>query len=83
MVPPLDREGGERELFASHALDEELIKILAHGDTNAFLEARQQRIEQLVKDFIERMAETQLEDTPPLDSFDLDDEAEERDDALT
>ncbi len=83
VVPPLDREGGERELFASHALDEELIKILAHGDTNAFLEARQQRIEQLVKDFIERMAETQLEDTPPLDSFDLDDEAEERDDALT
>lgn len=69
------------ELFASHALDTELVKILAENKT-AFLDGRQHRIKQVVADFIERMAETRLEDTPPLDSFDLDDMEAERDDAL-
>ena len=75
--------GDEMHKFlTSHALDVELIKLLKNGEKTAFLEARQQKIEQVVKDFIERMTETHLEDTPPLDSFDLDDEEEERDDAL-
>ena len=82
VTPPLERERCEREFLASHAFEEELVKKLVHGDKTAFLEARQLRIEQVVNDFIERMAETHLEDTPPLDSFDLDDEEEERDDAL-
>jgi len=81
-TPAWARKGNEHEFLSSHALDEELVETLARGDKTAFLEGRQQRIEQVVKDFIECMAETHLEDTPPLDSFDLDDEDEERDDAL-
>jgi hypothetical protein len=80
--PPLWRTGNESEFLVSHALDDELIQMLVQRDKIGFLEGRQQRIEEVVKDFIERMAETHLEDTPPLDSFDLDDMAEERDDAL-
>lgn len=82
IAPPLGREVDEHDLFASHALDAELIKTLAEGNKTAFLDGRQQRIKQAVADFVERMAETRLEDTPPLDSFDLDDMAAERDDAL-
>ncbi|MEI2771493.1 MAG: DUF262 domain-containing protein [Candidatus Competibacter sp.] len=82
IAPPLGREVDEHDLFASHALDAELIKALAEGNKTAFLDGRQQRIKQAVADFVERMAETRLEDTPPLDSFDLDDMAAERDDAL-
>lgn len=81
LSPPLWRMAAEAEFLASHALDGALIQALSNHDKAAFLEGRQQRIEQVVKDFIENMAETRLEDTPPLDSFDLDDE-EERDDAL-
>jgi uncharacterized protein DUF262 len=80
---PLEREGDDSALFASHALDAGLIDALAHGDKGGFLNDRQTRIEGVVKSFLERMAETHLEDTPPLDSFDLDDMDEERDDALT
>ncbi len=79
---PLGRDVAECDLFASHALDAELVKTLAAGDKTTFLDRRQQRVKQLVADFIERMAETRLEDTPPLDSFDLDDMEAERDDAL-
>lgn len=80
--PRLGRAVEECDLLASHALDAELIKILAEGNKTAFLDGRQQRIKQVVADFIERMAETKLEDTPPLDGFDLDDMGSERDDAL-
>jgi hypothetical protein len=66
--------------LASHALGEDLMRVL--GDPAAFLNARQQRLEGVVRGFLEVMAETQLEDTPPLDSFDLDDLEEARDDAL-
>ena len=66
----------------SHALDVGLIQTLKKGDKISFLEGRQRRIEQVVREFIGRMAESDLEDTPPLASFDLDDEEEERDDAL-
>lgn len=79
--PSLWREGDEFEFLASHALNQELIQALSRQDKKAFLEGRQHRIEQVVNNFIERMTEAHLEDTPPLDSFDLDDE-EERDDAL-
>lgn len=81
-TPPLMRDVAKYDLFASHALDAELVKTLAEGDKTTFLDGRQQRVKQVVADFIERMAETHLEDTPPLDSFDLDDMEAERDDAL-
>ncbi len=80
--PQLGRDVAECDLFTSHALNAELVKILAAGNKTAFLDGRQQRIKQIVADFIERMAETHLEDTPPLNSFDLDDMGSERDDAL-
>lgn len=70
------------DLLFSHALDAELVKMLAQGDKTGFLDGRQERIKQVVADFIERMAETRLENTPPLDSLDLDDLERERDDAL-
>ena len=82
ITPPLGRDVAECDLFASHALDAELVKTLAAGDKTTFLDRRQQRVKQLVANFIERMAETGLEDTPPLDSFDFDDMEAERDDAL-
>lgn len=80
--PPLERESNAAEFLASHALDDALICVLAQGDKTTFLKTRQQRLADIVRNFLEVMAETQLEDTPPLDSFDLDDLDEERDDSL-
>jgi hypothetical protein len=78
--PPLWRQAGEPEFLGSHALDDELIQMLARDDKGGFLNHRQRLIDGAVKNFIERMTESHLEDTPPLDSFDLDDLKEERDD---
>jgi len=80
--PPLERENNAAEFLASHALDDTLIFALAQGDKTAFLNTRQQRLAEIVRTFLEAMAETQLEDTPPLDSLDLDDPDEDRDDSL-
>ena len=78
----MEQEGHDiSEFLVSHALDKDLIDVLPR-DPAAFLNARQQRLEGVVRGFLESMAETQLEDTPPLDSFDLDDMEERRDDAL-
>jgi hypothetical protein len=80
--PPLERSGDPYDFQTSHALDDEMISALSRDDKTGFLSARQRRLEKVVRDFLEARAETQLEDTPPLDSFDLDDPEEERDDAL-
>ena len=80
--PPLGREGNPHDFLVSHALDEDLIGALLRKDKAGFLNARQLRLEGVVRDFLEIMAETHLEDTPPLDSFDLDDADEGRDDSL-
>jgi hypothetical protein len=80
--PPLGREGDQHEILTSHALDDDMISALSRDDKTGFLNARQQRLKEVVRGFLEAMAETQLEDTPPLNSFDLDDLEEERDDAL-
>jgi len=85
VAPPLDRSGDEQAFLASHALDSELVADLARGDKIGFLERRQGKIARIVDDFLSRMAETGYEDTPPLDSLDLDDlddSAEGRDDWL-
>lgn len=82
LTPYLGRNVAECDLLASHALDAELVKILAEGNKTAFLDGRQQLVKRVVADFVERMAETRLEDTPPLDIFDFDDVEAERDDAL-
>ena len=80
--PTLWRFVDEPAFFTSHALDSGLIRMLSRGENAAFLDGRQRRVEQVVRDFIERMAESDLEDTPPLDRLDLDEMDEERDDAL-
>jgi len=80
--PPIWRINHETEFLASHALDGAMIDALSEKDKSSFLESRRQCIEQVVKDFMERMVEADLEDIPSLDSFDLDEPEEERDDAL-
>ena len=65
----------------SHALNEGLLNTLTI-DKSSFLDQRQALIEQVVKNFVEQMTETHLEDTPPLDSFDLDEMDAERDDVV-
>ena len=85
VAPPLHGKGDEQAFLASHALDPELVAALAQGDKIGFLEQRQRKIARTVDDFFSRMAGTGHEDTPPLDSFDLDDPddpAEWRDDRL-
>ncbi len=77
--------GDEQAFLASHALDPALVAALARDDQIRFLEQRQEKIARIVDDFLLRMAGTEHEDTPPLDSLDLDDlddPAEGRDDRL-
>lgn len=80
--PARNSEVTQHDVLISHALDEELVSLLGRGDKVAFLDERQRRLNRVVADFVERMAETRLENTPPLDSLDLDDPETERDDAL-
>lgn len=58
-----------------------MLDALGKDDKTEFLSARQRRLDDVVRAFLEARAEIRLEDTPPLSSFDLDDPEEERDDA--
>jgi hypothetical protein len=71
--PPLQRQDNAEAFLASHALDDALASMLMQDQQERFLDARQARLDELVRAFLERMAETRLEDTPPLDDLDLDD----------
>ncbi|MRG94684.1 GmrSD restriction endonuclease domain-containing protein [Polyangium spumosum] len=71
----------QAKILASHALDIQMITMLEAGDAVSFLEARQEKLTQVLRDFLEKMTETKFEDTPPLDELDMDDD-ESRDDAL-
>ncbi|WP_133511340.1 DUF262 domain-containing protein [Candidatus Thiosymbion oneisti] len=85
IAPPLHRRGDEQAFLNSHALDPESVAALARGDKIGFLTQRQAKIRRIVDDFLSRMAGKGHEDTPPLDSLDLDDPddaAEGRDDRL-
>jgi hypothetical protein len=66
-------------ILASHALDKTIVKALSAGKADAFLRGRHERLESVLQTFIERMTESQFEDTPPLDDLSLD-EGEGRDD---
>ncbi|HMU31908.1 MAG TPA: DUF262 domain-containing protein [Nitrospira sp.] len=61
------------EFLQSHALSEEMVVKIANGEKEEFLRVRQAHIRVVVERFLQRMSETELEDTPPLDDFDLDD----------
>jgi hypothetical protein len=83
LINSSSRLTGSKSLFmATHALDYDLLQKLSKGENAGFLEDRQRRIQQVVRDFVEIMTEPDLEDTPPLDSLDLDDLDEESDDTL-
>ncbi|WP_394822872.1 DUF262 domain-containing protein [Pendulispora albinea] len=83
-MPPIALTAAMREeVLASHALDGQLVAALLRDDPKGFLEGRQQLIQQVSATFLSQMAEEGFEDTPPLDSLDLDDEDHgERDDAV-
>ncbi|MFF9776220.1 DUF262 domain-containing protein [Streptomyces sp. NPDC013978] len=59
-------------VLASHCLDESIVQAILLGDRDRFLTARQERITQQLQEFLKRMAEWDYEDTPALDSLDLD-----------
>ncbi|WP_089729864.1 hypothetical protein [Candidatus Thiosymbion oneisti] len=85
MLRPCIGRSDEQAFLASHALNPESVAALAGGDKIGFLEQRQEKIARTVDGFLSRMAGTGHEDTPPLDSLnldDLDDAAEGRDDRL-
>jgi len=63
-----------RESLASHLIDDEMIDALksGRGGAKTFLALRQAAVKDQLADFIDRMAEWDYEDTPTLDSMDLD-----------
>lgn len=63
-------------VLASHLLDADMAA-LAETDPDTFLSVRQERVVRQLDDFSRSMAEWDYEDTPSLDTFDLDDEFEE------
>ena len=71
----------EASILKSHGLNKSMLKILQGDEPEKFLRERQKRLQEIVRDFIARMAETQFEDTPPLDDLNLDND-DARDDAL-
>jgi hypothetical protein len=68
-----------KRILESHALDNTMIMALLREDAEAFLKSRQQWLDSVLRTFIERVTESQFEDTPPLDDLSLD-EGEGRDD---
>lgn len=78
--PPLQQQGDPQRFLDSHALDKGLVEMLARRAERGFLDTRQRLMERIVRAFLERMAETRLEDTPPLESLDFDESEEIRDD---
>lgn len=81
--PPLERQVAASQFLSSHALTDAMVGALAEDRTSDFLESRQQLLGAGVRTFLERMTETAMEDTPPLDSL-IQDEWDEgvRDDGL-
>ncbi|WP_415951153.1 DUF262 domain-containing protein [Streptomyces sp. KLOTTS4A1] len=67
----LDEETWEAVL-ASHCVDGSMVEALLQGDRSGFLTLRQERIAVQLQDFLQRMAEWDYEDTPSLDTLDLD-----------
>ncbi|GGP56952.1 hypothetical protein GCM10010185_31490 [Saccharothrix coeruleofusca] len=59
-------------VLASHNIDPAMVRALDRGDHAEFLSRRQEVIAGQLRAFLERMAEWDYEDTPSLDSLDLD-----------
>ena len=81
--PPLDVPAATwTKVLLSHGLDAELSASLGKGLHSEFLQSRNSLLAAIARDFLARMTESQSEDTPPLDTLDLDngdDETDEED----
>ncbi|HRI65175.1 MAG TPA: hypothetical protein PK156_13090, partial [Polyangium sp.] len=66
-------------ILKSHAMDKSMIDLLKKETIEDFLSARQTKLKEVVRNFLETMTEDQFEDTPPLDDFDMDDEGRDDD----
>ena len=67
----MEEEAWERVL-SSYCLDSECVRLFSQGKKDHFLSKRQKRVSENLSSFLMRMAEWDYEDTPPLDSLDLD-----------
>ena len=63
------------DVLASYCMTPESAGHLAAGRAHEFLRARQETVAEELERFVSRMAEWDYEDTPPIDSLDLDDPA--------
>jgi hypothetical protein len=79
-LPRLDSPTQSRVL-RSHALDSQMIDLLARNRPDEFLAARQKQLASVLHDFIEKKTEIKFDDSPPLEDLDLDDD-DERDDEI-
>lgn len=61
-------------VLRSHVLDTTCIDYLAGSRVEEFLDRRQRMMQSVTDSFVERVCEWQMEDTPPLDDLDLDDD---------
>jgi hypothetical protein len=64
-------------MLTSHAVSVEMSRMLATGDSERFVAARQETLNRNLEHFLSRMCEWNFEDTPPLSDFIIDDEAED------
>lgn len=65
--------------LASHSISPEMAEYVRDGDVADFLIARRDELERQLDTFLRQRCEWQFEDTPPLNSLVLDDEAEAQD----
>jgi hypothetical protein len=64
-------------MLRSHAITPEISAALARGEFTTFVRDRQDALRVSLKTFLSRMCEWGFEDTPPLSSFLMDDEADD------
>jgi hypothetical protein len=68
-------------LLRSHILTAETVALLGDVSSAAeFLERRAKLLDETTRTFLEQMTESQFEDTPPIESLDLDDALEHESD---
>jgi hypothetical protein len=65
------------KVLESHGLDDRLAMYLAEGQNEELLNKREELLNQILRRFLASMTESQLEDTPPLEALELDEDDEE------
>ncbi|MDY0830551.1 DUF262 domain-containing protein [Microbacterium sp. BG28] len=80
----LARDGGDSASAAllSHGVTADASERMLAGDAEGFIDVRQETLTEALRSFIARNAEWSFEDTPSLDLLVVDDDPEERDDAM-